>query len=302
MAMMSDKKRLEETSERTIDRLARETGIPMWALEIAFELASLGMLDEETLAGDRVIPNAARVIADLLQQPTSSEECVECHHSTGVDPRGRCVETQRDPGGSLVYCGCKCVFPATGAGEGDQQDVVSRAVIIAKLKELEVRFNWEEAGDVVCGIRQFVESLPPAKASNSEKVTFSVTDLLPSTPDGKVCECRCHGYHEVRATSCQHCATPPTDVAEAEAHRCPRCGRRMRSELDEDVGFWRECVNCDYRESVSSASTEPAAAKAAAREIASAYVNPREVTSIEDAEQGIAAIISKHLKGSSCQL
>jgi hypothetical protein len=42
-------------------------------------------------------------------------ECVECGHSKGVDPRGRCLETQREPGGSMVYCGCKCVFPATEA-------------------------------------------------------------------------------------------------------------------------------------------------------------------------------------------
>ena len=67
-SQLLDKKRLEE---RTIDRLARETGIPMWALEVAFELASLGMLDEETLAGDRVIPDAARVIADLLQRSST---------------------------------------------------------------------------------------------------------------------------------------------------------------------------------------------------------------------------------------
>lgn len=47
-------------------------------------------------------------------------ECAECGHSKGVDPRGRCLEAQRDPGGSMVYCGHKCVYPATGAGDGEQ--------------------------------------------------------------------------------------------------------------------------------------------------------------------------------------
>lgn len=44
---------------------------------------------------------------------------------------------------------------------------------------------------------------------------------------------------------------------EEEARRCPHCGRRMVSEFDEDVGFWRECGNCDYREALSS-TTPPA--------------------------------------------
>jgi len=35
-------------------------------------------------------------------------ECEECGHGVGVDPRGRCLAAQRDPGGSLVYCGCYC--------------------------------------------------------------------------------------------------------------------------------------------------------------------------------------------------
>src|ERR1043165_7813302 len=46
-------------------------------------------------------------------------------------------------------------------------------------------------------------------------------------------------------------ATPPANVAP----RCPRCGRRLRSEFDEDVGFWREGDTCDYREQVPPAPT-----------------------------------------------
>jgi hypothetical protein len=62
---MTDKQQPPAAPERTIDRLTRETSTPVWALEIAFELSTLGMLDEETMAGNGVIPDAARVIADL---------------------------------------------------------------------------------------------------------------------------------------------------------------------------------------------------------------------------------------------
>lgn len=65
----------DEILERTIDKLHRETGIPMWALDVAFELLdvafellTLGMLDEETIAGARVVSDAARIIADLTRR------------------------------------------------------------------------------------------------------------------------------------------------------------------------------------------------------------------------------------------
>jgi hypothetical protein len=48
-------------------------------------------------------------LLSLLPQLSSSEcRCGECQHAEGVDPRGRCIAVQRDPGGSAVYCGCKC--------------------------------------------------------------------------------------------------------------------------------------------------------------------------------------------------
>jgi hypothetical protein len=60
--------------ERTIDRLHRETGTPMWALELAFDLAERGMLDEETMAGTAVILHAAQVIAERVRatQPATA--------------------------------------------------------------------------------------------------------------------------------------------------------------------------------------------------------------------------------------
>lgn len=62
----------EAAEGRTIDKTHRETGIPMRALETAFELSTLGMLDEDTAAGMRVIPDAARVIAQHHCSPVSA--------------------------------------------------------------------------------------------------------------------------------------------------------------------------------------------------------------------------------------
>jgi hypothetical protein len=64
------------------------------------------------------------VRADLLQQPAISERCGECGHDLAAPrhPLGWCVEVLRDAGGSLVHCGCKCVYPATGAGEDERRD------------------------------------------------------------------------------------------------------------------------------------------------------------------------------------
>lgn len=55
-----------------------------------------------------------------------------------------------------------------------------------------------------------------------------------------------------------------------EAHRCPRCGRRMQSDFDPDVGMWYECHECDYREAVSNVT--PAAKPSGAARDAEALV------------------------------
>lgn len=42
---------------------------------------------------------------------------------------------------------------------GPRGDEEWRTLIIKKLRELEVKFNWTETGEVITGVRQFVESL-----------------------------------------------------------------------------------------------------------------------------------------------
>jgi hypothetical protein len=49
----------------------------------------------------------------LLQLSSSEHRCGECGHVDAIDPHGRCMSVYYDAGGSLVYCGCKCVFPAS---------------------------------------------------------------------------------------------------------------------------------------------------------------------------------------------
>lgn len=72
--------------------------------------------------------------AARLQQPTSERcgECVECHHSS-LNSSGTCIESVLSGDGLHVeICGCKCVFPATGAGDEAQRDRDLLARAIAK--------------------------------------------------------------------------------------------------------------------------------------------------------------------------
>jgi hypothetical protein len=67
----------------------------------------------------------------LLPRLSSGErrcgECENCHHSGPLNPDGYCVvdiSAYVDPEGPFhgqKECFCKCVFPATGAGEGEQR-------------------------------------------------------------------------------------------------------------------------------------------------------------------------------------
>lgn len=43
---------------------------------------------------------------------------------------------------------------------GPRGDEEWRTLIVKKLRELEVKFNWTEIGEVITGVRQYVESLP----------------------------------------------------------------------------------------------------------------------------------------------
>jgi hypothetical protein len=61
------------------------------------------------------------ILSALPQLSSSERRCGDCGHADAIDPHGRCMSVYYDAGGSLVYCGHKCVFPATGTGEGEQR-------------------------------------------------------------------------------------------------------------------------------------------------------------------------------------
>jgi outer membrane murein-binding lipoprotein Lpp len=74
-------------------------------------------------AGDALLVATTGDIDYLLSLiPVSSSErrCGECGHVDAIDPHGRCMSVYYDAGGSLVYCGCKCVFPASTKETAEQ--------------------------------------------------------------------------------------------------------------------------------------------------------------------------------------
>jgi len=49
--------------------------------------------------------------------------CVKCGDKDSRDSLGKCTTVRRDPGGSLVYCSCKCEFPQVPPSqEGGEQE------------------------------------------------------------------------------------------------------------------------------------------------------------------------------------
>lgn len=48
--------------------------------------------------------------SDSSLQNGDGQRCPECGHADDRDPNGRCKSVSHNPGGSLVYCGCKCTF------------------------------------------------------------------------------------------------------------------------------------------------------------------------------------------------
>lgn len=79
-------------------------------------------------------------------------------------------------------------------------DAISRADVVARCKELEVKFNWQETGAVITGLRQFVESLPAAASLAAKQVkhhkhcsSWTVT----TSGDKKPCDCVCECNHSM---------------------------------------------------------------------------------------------------------
>jgi hypothetical protein len=107
---------------------------------------------------------------------------------------------------------------ATGAGEEAQRECPKCHHDLKYLKEGEPTSEGKPTCGHGRGYNDPCGCLCASPTAKYQQRAFDVTELLPSTPDGRICECRCHGYHEVRAVRCAHCATSPAPVAEEEPH------------------------------------------------------------------------------------
>jgi hypothetical protein len=172
------------------------------------------------------LPRATVLIA-AAERRIVGQRCADCGHSAGVDPRGRCLEVQRDPGGSAVYCGHKC---GTAGGErcadADPSEPVARA-------------------------KQWIDDYNAGKLTASDLYTRClILDLL-KIVEGK----------------CVFPALPEAPPVLRDGAKCTECGHALTSDFDPDVGLWWECKNCDLQWSVSSAPpATPLPAEAAAQD------------------------------------
>ena len=234
-----------------------------------------------TQPGDFVAVRTHRKVeyvrADLLQQPTTSERCdVSVTGKHRIDP-SYCKD-----------CGKKfpCVFPTTGARRNvglDTNFPLSETLRLAVewLRHLHDDHNcdctgWEQRSFVVEAAERYQRDIAATGADEGGQRYDACEQCCGHNSKFRDEQRRC--WYNVNGAPCGHrCgwvtfgrvkidreietetferAIPPANVAEVKAPpRCPRCGRRLRSEFDEDVGFWRECDNCDYREQVPSAPT-----------------------------------------------
>jgi DNA-directed RNA polymerase subunit RPC12/RpoP len=197
------------------------------------------------------VDEAFRITATAITPTESSERrCGGCGHGDSTwNPVTALCEFDADPENeSVLLCGCKCVFPATGA----VHDLVAR--IQARADEVENAGNdsgnKKDAEFIKGGVSalrvladDIEDGLFPVATTGADEQRCIHCDpsSVPSGPDDW-CKCRCHNKE----------LYDPVPVAEGGSRRCLHCGRRMKSDFDPDVGMWYECENCNYRNLVSA--------------------------------------------------
>lgn len=104
-------------------------------------------------------------------------------------------------------------------------------------------------GETDVRVIEFGNNMAMTLRAAVQPAAANITDLLPSTPEGQICECRCHGYHEVRAATCVHCqpaastpAVPLTEKCRAKGDEGAEfCGelRSLHCQVLGDSAFWK---------------------------------------------------------------
>jgi hypothetical protein len=93
--------------------------------------------------GNAVARAFVATVNSLLQQPATSERCVKCGCTVGVDANGWCMSgrpyiANQPDSNQRSICPCKCVFPATGAGEGEQRRFEAKLLNFADDERIEL--------------------------------------------------------------------------------------------------------------------------------------------------------------------
>lgn len=105
-----------------------------------------------------------------------------------------------------------------------QGDAISRASVIERCRELEVKFNWQVAGEVVTGLRQFVEKLPAAPVAPVSTPDTPPTCLKCGHNAGvertlKRCKARIDGGEALCQCHCEFPAATSTTVDGEQENR-----------------------------------------------------------------------------------
>jgi hypothetical protein len=275
--------------------------------------------------------------------PTESGEqcggCSTCGHDTGP-PRlgnGRCAYVIRDTGGSLVNCGCKCVFPATE--QAGEQKNTPLCPVHQRLEDSN-RLQCEIGGNncVACSLNERAELLrllaPFAVQDRSEDsltVMQRVIDfynthsgenrvvvsypapvpLVAQPSDSHLAEVaerinnNAARMEESQKVSTRELTEITSGVAQAEVERTiDRAIDAMRTtqrlfDLSDNHILMVACRDLAALADRSGTATPSTAAQDAAKEVLRAlwYVHELNTESTPQREQEIAAIISKHCGG-----
>lgn len=116
------------------------------------------------------------------QLSSSERRCRECSHSWEHHRGGICAAyvagRETEEGIEEIMCGCKCVFPAADAGQGEHQDLLRDAGAIVCVNDPDVgarvEIRFAELGDA----QRLHKALTQSCANSSERCcAWTLTEI-----------------------------------------------------------------------------------------------------------------------------